>query len=70
MLSARAPLHPPVCVSLYILYPLSAILSSNLIHFLLIYIHQRRNLMDILFIGITVVLFVASWLFVKLVERV
>jgi len=26
--------------------------------------------MDILFIGITIVLFVASWFFVKLVERV
>jgi len=26
--------------------------------------------MDILFIGITIVLFVASWLFVKLVESV
>jgi len=31
---------------------------------------KRRWLMDILFIGITIVLFVASWFFVKLVERV
>jgi hypothetical protein len=28
------------------------------------------KLMDIVYIGITVVLFVASWFFVKLVERV
>jgi len=31
---------------------------------------KRRWLMDMLFIGITIVLFVASWFFVKLVERV
>jgi hypothetical protein len=31
---------------------------------------QRRWVMDILFIGIMIVLFIASWLFVKLVERV
>jgi hypothetical protein len=30
----------------------------------------RRWVMDILFIGIMIVLFVASWFFVKLVERV
>jgi hypothetical protein len=36
-----------------------------------LYLHmQRRRVMDILFIGITIVLFVASWLLVKLVERV
>jgi len=37
-----------------------------------VYIYQCKGgrLMDILFIGITIVLFVASWFFVKLVERV
>jgi len=37
----------------------------------IIFIHsQGGSVMDILFIGITIVLFVASWFFVKLVERV
>jgi hypothetical protein len=31
---------------------------------------KGRRLMDILFIVITIVLFVASWFFVRLVERV
>jgi hypothetical protein len=31
---------------------------------------HRRWEMDILFIGITIMLFGASWLFVKLIERV
>jgi len=31
---------------------------------------KRRERMDILFIGITLALFAASWFFVKLVERV
>jgi len=31
---------------------------------------RRRQFMDILFIGIILVLFLASWFFVKLVERV
>jgi len=35
-----------------------------------IFIHSREGIMDILFVGITIVLFVASWFFVKLVERV
>jgi hypothetical protein len=38
---------------------------------MLIFIHAKGGrLMDILFIGITIVLFVASWFFVKLAERV
>ena len=36
----------------------------------LIFRYARRQAMDILFIGITIVLFLASWFFVKLVERV
>jgi hypothetical protein len=36
--------------------------------FATIYPCKGGKLMDILFIGITIVLFVASWLFAKLVE--
>jgi hypothetical protein len=37
----------------------------------LIFTHvKREKLMDIMFIGITIVLFVASWFCVKLIERV
>ncbi len=32
--------------------------------------HAKEEIMDILFIGVTVALFVASWFFVKIVERV
>jgi hypothetical protein len=35
-----------------------------------IFIRAKEGIMDILFAGITIVLFVASWFFVKLVERV
>jgi hypothetical protein len=46
-------------------------LSSNLMSGYAIYLPERRRCpMDILFIGITIALFVASWFFVKLVERV
>lgn len=37
---------------------------------MLIFTHSKEEIMDILFIGIATVLFVATWLFVKLVERV
>ena len=37
---------------------------------MLIFDHAKEEMMDILFIGITVVLFVASWFFIKLIERV
>jgi len=36
----------------------------------LIFNHAKEVEMDILYIGMTVILFVASWFFVKLVERV
>jgi len=35
-----------------------------------IFIRAKEGIMDIFFVGITIVLFVASWFFVKLVERV
>jgi hypothetical protein len=37
---------------------------------MIIFTHEKEGPMDILFIGIMIVLFVASWFFVKLVERV
>jgi hypothetical protein len=35
-----------------------------------IFSHAKEGLVDILFIGITIALFVVSWFFVKLIERV
>ncbi|MDA8099408.1 MAG: hypothetical protein M0042_07270 [Nitrospiraceae bacterium] len=35
-----------------------------------LYNQTRGNVMDILFIGVIVALFVASWLFMELIERV
>jgi hypothetical protein len=35
-----------------------------------IFTYEKETIMDILFIGITIVLFVASWFFMKLVDRV
>ena len=34
------------------------------------YAYIRRRAMDFLFIWITIMLFLASWVFVKLIERV